>query len=385
MSDTERKHHPYGPSKLQNLEACPHWESLNSNSEKARLGTLQHTVTETSQDDMRLSDDEAAAAAECVDFFEEKKRQWPGAQEFSEIYLPIDDEQVEGFLGTTGGYLDKAIISRCGTRAMLFDWKFGAWQVEKAENNLQGIAYSLGVFKAYPKVQQLVFYFKQPHINSLSHAVFSRDDVPKLYLRVLTVVARARKARELKDFSTASVTIPGCLFCANIAVCPVVTDFACKVGSKFHPIDEVIDDITPTKVHDAGNSAAGMRLASLVTTWAQAFRSLTTDRVLRGAAPVPDGYSIAQGAGKRKIVDNTKFKTTALQYISEEIYNASTEPQLGKIEKAIKDSAPRGQKDTTIEQFKAALVEVGAVEKGRPYPYLKAKSSEDEEAADNNV
>lgn len=407
----ERAHHPFGPSKLQNLEACPCYESLNSTSEKARLGTLQHTVVETGQDDMQLSDDEAAAAAECIEFFEGKKKLWeearlhaasvlseqlagddshpdahwgeadaqvPAVLELSELYLPIDDEQVERFVGTTGGYLDKALIDHTGQHAMLFDWKFGAWQVEKAGNNLQGIAYALGVFKAYLTVECVEFYFKQPHINSISHAVFSRDDVPALYLRVLTVVERARKARELKDFSTARATIPGCLFCANIAVCPAVTEFACKVGSKFHPIDEVIDDITPTKVHDA-NSAAGMRLASLVTTWAQAFKSLTTDRVLRGAAPVPDGYEIVLGTGKRKIIDSQKFKEASLRFISEETYNASTEPQLGKIEKAVKDSAPRGQKDSTLDQFKNSLLESGAVEKGHSYPYLKAKSSDDED------
>lgn len=127
----------------------------------------------------------------------------------------------------------------------------------------------------------------------------------------------------------------------------------------------------------------GMRLASLVTTWAAAFKNLTTDRVLRGAAPVPEGFFIAQGTGKRKIVDNDKFKTTALQYISEEIYNASTAPQLGKIELAIKNNAPRGQKDSTVDQFKDALIEAGAVEKGRSYLCLKAKSSEDSEAADS--
>lgn len=401
----DRKHHPYGPSKLQNLEACPHYESLNSNSEAARLGTLQHTVTETGQDDLSLSDEEAAAAVECIEFFEEKKRQWDDARsrevahllrsgvslseaklpeviELSETYLPIDDERVEDFIGTTGGYLDKALIDYTGTKAMLFDWKFGQWQVEKADNNLQGIAYALGVFKAYPNVEHVAFYFKQPHIKSISHATWTRADVPALYLRILTVVSRARRARASGSFDFANPTIPGCLFCANIALCPAVTSMVLRVGQKFHAVD-VPNDITPSKIHDPKNSTMGMRLASLVTAWAAAFRNLTTDRVLRGASPVPEGFFIAQGTGKRKIVDNDKFKTTALQYISEEVYNASTAPQLGKIELAIKNNAPRGQKDSTIDQFKDALIEAGAVEKGRSYPYLKAKSSEDSEATDS--
>ena len=374
----DRKHHPFGPSKLQNLEACPHWASLNSDSEKARLGTLQHNVVETGQDDLSLSDDESAAAAECIEFFEMKKRSWPGATELSEIYLSIDDEMVDGFIGTTGGYLDKALIDSTGTKALLADWKFGQWQVESANNNLQGIAYALGVFKAYPKVQHVDFYFKQPHIQSISHAAWTRDDVPALYLRVLTVVGRAQRARELKDFSMASPTVPGCLFCANVALCPAVTSLVLRVGHKYHAV-EVPADITPGIVHDPKNSTLGMRLAQLVSTWAYAFRSLTTDRVLRGDAPVPEGYEIAQGAGKRKIIDKDKFRDAALKYVTKEIYDSTVSPHLGAVEEKIKEGAPRGQKDSTVKQFKAELIELGAVEPGRKYPLLKAKSSDDKD------
>lgn len=403
---TERKHHPYGPSKLQNLETCPHWESLNSDSEKARLGTLQHNVVETGQDDLSLSDDEASAAAECIDFFEDKKSIWqelaersvsrvkdvgpyevysntaqapvPPVTELSEIYLPIDQEWVEGFLGTTGGYLDKALVDHTGTKAMLFDWKFGQWQVEKADNNLQGVAYALGVFKAYPKVEHVDFYFKQPHIQSISHAAWARADVPALYLRILAVVGKARRARASGNFEMANPTIPGCLFCANVALCPAVTALVIRVGQKFHAVD-VPNDITPSKVHDPANSTMGMRLASLVSTWAHAFRSLTTDRVLRGTAPVPNGYEITQGMGRRKIIDNDLFRIAALKYLTTAAYDATVSPQLGAVETAIKDTAPRGQKDGTVKQFKAELLEAGAVEPGKPYPCLKAKSSDDSE------
>lgn len=397
----DRKHHPYGPSKLQNLEACPHWESINSTSEKARLGTLQHSVTETGQDDLSLSDDEAAAAAECIDFFEEKKRIWqdkrdcevlaiygaqdcrmnitvPDVTEFSEIYLPVDSELVEGFIGTTGGYLDKALIDHTGTKAMLFDWKFGQWQVERADNNLQGIAYALGIFKAYPKVEHVDFYFKQPHIKSISHAAWTRADVPALYLRVLTVVSRARHARRLGDFQYANPTIPGCLFCANIAICPAVTSLVLRVGHKFHAVD-VPAEITPSMIHNPANSTMGMRLAALVTAWAHAFKSLTVDRVLRGAAPVPNGYKIAQGSGKRKIIDSTKFQNAALNYLTKEVYDTTVEPQLGKVEAAIKDTAPRGIKDSTVKEFKALLLDTGAVKAGEQYPYLKAISEDDKD------
>lgn len=382
---TERKHHDFSPSTLQALECCPSYQGLSSGNEKARLGTLQHAAVESGEDNAELSDEQVAAVSAAILFVntqrtvleEEAAREGvEGILDLSEVYLPVDAEE------TTGGYADSLLVSHDRKRAVLTDFKFGQWATETAENNLQGIAYSLGAFFRFPTLERVEVHFFQPALKmSVNSVTWKRSDVPALLLRVKTVVARAKLARSQGTFQMVNPTVPGCLFCANLALCPAVVALVLRTGNKFHSID-VPAEITPSMVHNPANSTMGMRLASLVTAWAQAFKNLTTDRVLRGAAPVPDGYAISQGAGKRKIVDNVRFKMTALQYISEEIYNASTEPQLGKIEKAIKDSAPRGQKDTTVEQFKDALIEVGAVEKGRSFPYLKAKTQEDSDPAD---
>lgn len=403
----ERTHHPFGPSKLQNLEACPCYESLNSGSEKARLGTLQHTVVETGQDDMQLSDDEAAAAVECIEFFEEKKKLWeaarlqaacalseqlagddchpdahwgdadaqvPAVMELSELYLPIDDEQVEGFVGTTGGYLDKALIDHTGQHAILMDWKFGAWQVEKADNNLQGIAYALGIFKAYPKVECVEFYFKQPHINSISHAVFARDDIPKLYLRVLTVVERAKSAREAGDFSMALPTTPVCLFCKHLARCPAVAEKIISVARKFSPVEVDSLDLTPTKVHAPEEAASGLRLAGIVEAWAKAFKSLVTDRVLRGG-PLPDGYELTSRS-TREVINSERFREIVLAFLSEEEYRSIVPtPAITTVEKIISDKSPRGQKSQNLAAFAAATEDSGAIQKKAPYAFLKAKTA----------
>lgn len=408
----ERKHHPFSPSSLQALEACPSYQGLSSGNEKAHIGTLQHTAAETGEDNAEFSDEQAVAVAEAMAFVASQKQileearlravaglseqlagddshpdaNWQDANDqvsvvldLSEVYLPIDAEE------TTGGYADSLLVSHDRKCAILTDFKFGQWAAEPAMNNLQGISYSLGAFFRFPTLEQVKVNFFQPALeNAANSQTWYRADVLELLLRVKTVVARAKLARSQGTFQMVNPTVPGCLFCANLALCPAVASLVLRTGHKFHSID-VPAEITPSMVHDPKNSTMGMRLASLVTAWAQAFRSLTTDRVLRGAAPVPDGYAITQGVGKRKIIDSIKFKTTALQYVSEEIYNASTEPQLGKIEKAIKDNAPRGHKDMTLEYFKDALIEVGAVEKGRSYPYLKAKTSEDSDTDDNNV
>lgn len=398
-----RKHHSYSPSTLQSLEACPCYRGKESKHERTIAGSIAHKVTETGEDDNRLSDDDAEAAAECLDFIErrralmEEARQRaclnaefkvPEIVELRESYLPIDDltfnddyqdlninlRVLETVTSTTAGYVDHVIISHDCTYAEMIDFKFGFWPVESANNNLQGIAYALGLFKRYPSIQRIKFWFKQPHIDSISDAEFMRDNIAELYLRIQVVVARARSARHKADFSDAQPAVPVCNFCALIGVCPKVAAFACKVGSKFYPL-EIPENITPTAIHTARDTTLGMRLAGVLAVWAKAFRTQTTDRVLRGDADVPDGYSI-ESKSSRDVADEVKFKQIALQFVTEQEYaNLLEVPGFGKLETAVKDKSLRGQKKNAIEDLKKKLEESGAVVKSPSYAYLKAVSS----------
>lgn len=402
----ERKHHPYSPSGLGMREACPMFQSKQEAAQHERCiaGTKAHAVTETGIDDNTLSDEDAAAAAECMDFFEKRralmidareravansgvKYTVPDIIEHTEIYLAVDDEKfeddyvdprtkeriVETVESTTAGYVDRAIINHDRTYAELFDWKFGRWPVEDAENNLQGIAYTLGLFRMYPSLQAIQFFFKQPHLESISHATFTRSQIPDLYLRVQVGVARSRAARHAADFSTARALTPACNFCALIGVCPKVAEIACKVGHKFHPI-EIPENITPTMIHDPKNATLAKRLASVVEVWAGAFSRQLSARVLRGEAPVPDGYTLATRA-ERKIVNKDAFRAITLKYLTEAEYTATFEPTFGPLEKIINDKAPRGQKSATLELYKKELEDGGAVAKDIPYSFLKAVAS----------
>jgi hypothetical protein len=304
--------------------------------------------------------------------------------ELKETYLSIDDAIFhdeytdprtrkvikETVKATTAGFVDRAVINHDRTYAELFDWKFGLWLVEQADNNLQGIAYSLGLFKQYPSLQKIQFWFKQPHLEHISSATFTREGIPELYLRVQTVVARARVARHAGDFSTARPMVPVCNFCANIGICPKVTEFVCRVGAKFHPM-EIPENITPTMVHDPKNSAIGKRLAQVVKIWADAFSRQLADRILRGEAPLPEGFRIETRAN-RVIVDINKFKEITLKYMTEAEYLATFDPSFGPLEKIINEKAPRGQKKEMVATYQKDLTDGGAVDRDLPYSFLKA-------------
>lgn len=404
----ERKHHACSPSSLQYVEACPHFRNHNEVHEAAIAGTIQHTSTETGEDDMRLSDDQALHVAECMDFFERRKQLMeearqreiqrrecqpqttrasllldiyvPEVQCLVEQYLPIDDI-ARTFPGigveasSTAGYVDRVLVSWDEVLAEIIDWKFGAWIVEKAEFNLQGIAYALGVFRKFPKVQQVTVFFKQPQINYLTQHTFKRSDIPALYLRVTVVIERRIKALGLKNFEMASPRIPVCLFCANKADCKPLLDIALNIAHKFSPLD-IPADVMPSMASDPKQSNLRMKLAQVMGVWAKAVKSQTLAGVLSQGYPVPEGYKLGEGTTRRSIVDEAKFREVALKRITEEELSKTASYAITKVEELVNDKAPRGAKKAMVEAFKHEAVEAGAVKNGEKFSCLRATSEE---------
>ena len=411
----ERTHHPYSPSTLQNLEWCPSYQGAQAKVQHVRTtaGTRAHGVVETGEDDNRLDDEDAVAAAECLDFVERHKTilqeaadralsdlvdeafihgfPLPKAEEFQitelkETYLPIDDLKFPDADATTAGYVDRVLLNHDKTLALMFDWKFGKWPVEGAQNNLQGIAYVLGLFRMFPGLGSIQFFFKQPHLELTSEATFKREDTPALYLRIQTVVARAREARQRDaaaiaagnrdgDFSMAKPGVPVCNFCANLGRCEKITAFACKVGRKFHPL-EIPEEITPTLVNSPEQTALGLRLAAVLKIWCDAFRGVITERIIRGDAPLPAGQKI-QEMSKRELISMEKLRAVALKYLTLAEFTSTLECTFGAVERIISENAPRGAKKSTVEEFKQLLIAEGAVKMGDKFSFLRAVAVKD--------
>src|SRR5688572_1930013 len=87
-----KSHHAFSPSTLQMREACPKYQPNHNENEAALLGSLQHAAVESGEDNDELTDVRAFAAAECLGFFQERAKAYPGCTVIQEVYLPIDDE-----------------------------------------------------------------------------------------------------------------------------------------------------------------------------------------------------------------------------------------------------------------------------------------------------
>jgi hypothetical protein len=261
--------------------------------------------------------------------------------------------------------------------ALGVDLKFGKWAVEECSNNLQAISYVLGLFKAFQELEQVLFYFVQPALDVVDGALFKREQVPELYRRVQTVVARAIEARNSGSWDAAKPAVPVCNFCGAIGRCPKVAEIACSIAKKFAPLN-VPGNVTPTFCDLPENTSAALNVAAVMAIWAQAYRSQVTDRVIRRAAPVPPGFILASRS-VRTVVNPKMARDISLGYLTEEEFQSiSPFPGFGVLEKLIADKSPRGAKTATMESFKADLNGSGAVVTGQPYAFLRAVSTKKE-------
>lgn len=377
-SPQERGHHPFSPSSLQYREACPYFDPADGDNEASRAGTLQHDAVEAGQDNPLLTDKQAAAVADCIRYAEQVASKYPGGTILTEQYLPIDDERIS-YLdwdgnrhvmgGTTAGYADRIIISADGRTAEIIDWKFGQWDVEPTENNLQGMAYLLGVLKQFPNLQTVTVHFVLPHRDEVDVHTFTRSEFEGMYVRIRCVVLRAVEARKIKDFTKATPNMGACRFCANAGRCDALSSIALRIGHKFNPV-KVPENINPSLLRDPKEVGLGLRVAGVIEAWAKAYKAQAGAKAIADEDFIPDGFVLVSSE-KREIVDNKKFREIARQFLTDEELESATKFFITPIEDMISAKAPRGEKKATCDEFSQALIDVGAVELGLPNAFLR--------------
>lgn len=347
------------------------------------MGTLQHAVAESGEDSPELPDEKAAAVAEVLRFVEERKALFPGHLFLSEEYLPVSadiikDRHGNEFVGITGGYIDAAIISQDRRTAELLDHKFGKVAVEKAETNLQGIAYALGLVNKFPSLEKIRVWFLLPHRDEILGAEFTKDQFPEMGLRVRTVVSRAIEAHKTPDnFESARPNQGACMWCANLGRCPKVAQIALNVGKKYSPLD-IPANISTTVFTDPLEVSNGLKLAGIIKTWAEAYRTQATAKSIESDF-IPTGYTLVSSA-KRTVVDAKKFGDLAKSFLPEQdrhLVEALYDIPIGKVEKLISVAMPRGSKEAQVEAFGEAAMAAGVVKMGAPFAFLRQDNAKE--------
>lgn len=376
---SERLHHPLSPSRLSLLEPSPCFEPESSENEASLAGTRCHRAVETG-DLTGLNDEQMEAVEQCIAYRDGIAESYAGKSEtLEEIYVSVDDLSIfEGFVGTTGGYVDAAFVNSDRTRADILDWKFARWPVIAAEDNLQGIAYALGLVHKYPTLEQVTVHFVLPYLRYVDTHTFTREQLQASLARVLATVHRAKKWQE--DYKAGKPvqfypTAGTCIWCARKGECSALHAHFLKVLPKFAPL-QLPNEINPSLINNPAEAGVALVAADLARAWGEAVRRQVTLRCIEGA-PEPEGYKLIQ-SDRTKVVSIGGVESIAREYLVDDEIEECKSIGLTDLKKKISDKAPRGKKRDVVEEFEAKLLAIEAV-KENSTAYLKMLRPDEEE------
>ena len=272
-------------------------------------------------------------------------------KEYNEIKLNVN----LNYGLSTFGTCDKLHLSRCGTKALLGDYKTGVSQIDHPEKNWQAIAYTIGVFDLYPTVNEVTFVFYIPFYNDTPNHKFLREELETLREEVSRIVARATYVRTKWSHGSPSIEElepnQSCRFCQYEESCPALGGMVLEVADKLGV--DVPKGISP----DTSEAATPQDLESLwsiskvVGNWADSFRKNLVNRVVSGELTLPSLRLRSMGATK-KVTDNHKLLDHAIKNgVSEGEFLEISSVPLGKLTKVIQDKAPKGEKNDKRNKF----------------------------------
>lgn len=398
LDTATRGHHPDSPSSLQASEACPLFENRQSDSQASLDGTLQHKAAET-RDLSILEGNESMIAAvnACLELedreiealcvpFQTNGGSYKGLPTVvREKYLHVGRDKVvdshgHEWVGVTGGFPDTLIVESTGTRATILDWKFGKEPVTPTASNLQGIAYALGAFEAYPTLTAVKVIFFAPHQQwdeayqkaNYEHT-FRRPDCGKMELYIRTVIARKHEAKraaaERGDWSLANPCEGLCVFCANPGRCTKNLKLVIKASKKYLPI-QIPEHFGEIEISTPEHVAAYYAAANALDPVLKAIKKRCVELALQQDM-VPKDWKICRRQDREvSSLDDVVEAAKRHGVKKSEVYGVLTIP-ISKVEKLVKDKAEKGMGAAAVRGFSEALEKSGAVTKGPAVHFLQ--------------
>lgn len=396
-----RGHHPYSPSSLQarELSPCyaPRQQSTESAAEASRRGTLQHEAVEKVEDNDTLSDEEADAVARAVNMVDNAKaliqtKLYEGEtiDDFQEEYLAIDDEKMGEWIGTTGGFPDRALVWRPKgyapdeRHAIIYDWKFGRYAVAKAQHNRQLHSYMLGLrhflWKRSLRLRSCQGVFFSPHRNEEPNSYTFREETDptvfdRIYGELVTIVHRSKKidtAIEKRGFEGLSeselalvIPSPKCVFCGRLAKCPKIAEIAEKIALAAKPLEVPKGNIHGFDENDPEALRKAVVVGDIVSAWAKQRRARIVALAIEHPDDdryVPEGYKLSSSY-PRKVVDPKKLLALLTKKFGRKAVLEEITIPLTNFSKRLSEAAPRGEKTAAVEAFDAELEAANVVAK----------------------
>ncbi|MBW2714330.1 MAG: DUF2800 domain-containing protein, partial [Deltaproteobacteria bacterium] len=279
------EHAKHSPSALKNKETCPHWQNRPGSSAAADEGTRMHEAAETGNLE-GLNPEQCAQVESCIAAVALREADIKDCSRYNELRLTIDR--------LTFGTADVVLVGTA--TATLIDYKMGRVPVDPAETNLQGWAYALGVFETF-NVDAVTVVFLQPRCDIISeHTFYRTHDYDRMLARVAEVI---RKAED--ESSPFNPHPENCEYCGCKAECPALATKALAIATQYADALELPDEMHPSSITEPKQMALALRLAPVLTDWAQSVRKHALEMVQEGQE-IP-GYGLKFRSGQRTIKD----------------------------------------------------------------------------------
>lgn len=348
------QHAKHSPSSLKNKEICPHWQNRPGSSAAADEGTRMHEAAETGNFD-GLNAEQCAQVESCIAEVTHRQAEIKDCNRYNELKLEIGN--------LTFGTADVVLVG--ATTASLIDYKMGRVPVDPAETNLQGIAYAIGVFETFP-VDCVSVVFLQPRCDIISEYTFHRThDYSRLLARVAEVI------RQAEDEHSPFCPHPeNCEYCGYKAECPALATKALAVAAQYADALELPDEMHPSNITEPKQMALALRLAPVLTDWAQSVRKHALEMVQEGQE-IP-GYGLKFRSGQRTLKDiplvwdliHSEFCVSLSDFLP------ACSISVTALEKAVKSKQERGKGATAIRHMNQLLASEGLCTTGKEITYL---------------
>jgi hypothetical protein len=357
----EVTHHQYGPSALKHFEICPQYKKEESDTVHPVTleGTMLHERVETG-DLSGLDSRQEGMVRQCLEFLSEHSE---GADEV------LPEQKYSICEGLTFGTVDATALWPEEKRALVADWKFGFNGVDCAQDNVQGCAYCIGVFEAYPWLETIDLWFILPRRNEQTHHQYKRSDLDSMKKRIHTIIERAEDPA-----SECNPTTEGCRWCGAKLTCPALKKNALVLVDKYKGQSDDMDMTTlanahPSEISDPNVLRRMLDVASIMEEWAKSVKYHAKNLVNNEGVEIPD-YTMRHRKGKPKTGNADEiFNVLSLQLTPQEFMEACS-VSVPKLQKMISAKAPRGEKAFASEQVLVTLANADLYEEGPDQEFL---------------
>ena len=346
------EHARYSPSSFAYREICAGFINREESGPAAEEGTRIHKAVETGKLD-ELTDEQRQCAEMCLRFVADEEAIFHSEKVLTEHKVSICE-------GLTFGTADRIAIA--GSRALLFDYKFGRNSVPDAEENPQLQAYATGIFEEFPVIDEVKAIILIPRRDEVSSAIYRRSDLPRLRMRVQTIIARCEVPEpELRPTEH-------CLYCAAQGTCNALHRHALTIAAGYEDELKLPDEFHPSRITDPATMSRALTVARVMEKWCESVKHHALQMRLNGQE-IP-GHELRTRAGTRKITDPLAAWLAVKERMTSDQFVACCDVSLPKLETTFADTAPRGGKAKAKQELCEALADLGVVETGKETLYL---------------